>query len=82
MQGEPKTEMWVIAGAAPGACVYAGVQPGTTRELFAAALADGSAGARRINFAVADALKLLTDLSSRLFLFLLNGMVLKNYYLF
>ena len=43
LQGEPKTEMWVIAGAAPGACVYAGVQPGTTRELFAAALADGSA---------------------------------------
>ena len=23
--GEPKTEMWVIAGAAPDACLYAGV---------------------------------------------------------
>lgn len=43
LRGEPKTEMWVMAGAEAGACVYAGVQPGTTRDLFAAALADGTA---------------------------------------
>jgi mannose-6-phosphate isomerase len=43
LQGEPKTEMWVIAGAAPGAVLYAGVKPGTTRESFAAALANGTA---------------------------------------
>ncbi len=40
--GEPKTEMWVIAAAAPGACLYAGVTQGTTRDSFAAALADGT----------------------------------------
>lgn len=43
LQGEPKTEMWVIAGAAPEACLYAGVHPGVTRDSFAAALADGTA---------------------------------------
>ncbi|MDB6069801.1 MAG: mannose-6-phosphate isomerase [Verrucomicrobiales bacterium] len=43
LQGEPKTEMWVITGAEPGACLYAGVTPGTTRETLAAALADGTA---------------------------------------
>ncbi len=43
LQGEPKTEMWVIAGAAPEACLYAGVNPGVTRDSFAAALADGTA---------------------------------------
>lgn len=36
--GEPKTEMWVIAHAEPQARLYAGVQPGTTRESFAQAL--------------------------------------------
>jgi mannose-6-phosphate isomerase len=43
LQGEPKTEMWVIAAAEPDASLYAGVVPGTTRESFAAALADGTA---------------------------------------
>lgn len=43
LQGEPKTEMWVITGAEPGACLYAGVNPGITRESFAASLADGTA---------------------------------------
>ena len=43
--GEPKTEMWVIAGAEPGACLYAGVNPGVTPESFAAALADGTVAA-------------------------------------
>ncbi len=37
--GEPKTEMWVMAAVEPGAKLYAGVEPGTTRESFAAALA-------------------------------------------
>lgn len=42
LQGEPKTEMWVIAAAAPGACLYAGVTPGTDRARFAEALAKGT----------------------------------------
>ena len=42
LQGEPKTEMWVIAGAEPDACLHAGVKPGVTRDSFAAALADGT----------------------------------------
>ena len=45
LQGEPKTEAWVIAGAAPAAVLYAGVHPGTTRESFAEALANGTAAA-------------------------------------
>jgi mannose-6-phosphate isomerase len=36
--GEPKTEMWVILDAAPGAKIYAGLRRGTTRESFLAAL--------------------------------------------
>lgn len=43
LQGEPKTEMWVIAGADPDARLYAGVKPGVTRDSFEAALADGTA---------------------------------------
>ena len=40
--GEPKTEMWYVAAADPGSCVYAGVQPGTTRETFAKRAQDGT----------------------------------------
>jgi mannose-6-phosphate isomerase len=40
--GEPKTEMWFIAHAEPGAKLYAGLKPGVTRELFEAALATGT----------------------------------------
>lgn len=40
--GEPKTEMWFIAKADEDAALYIGVQPGTTRETFAAALRDGT----------------------------------------
>jgi mannose-6-phosphate isomerase len=40
--GEPKTEMWYIAQADPGAAIFAGVQPGTTRESFAAAMREGA----------------------------------------
>jgi len=36
--GEPKTENWYIAEAAPGAAVMAGLRPGVTRAQFEAAL--------------------------------------------
>lgn len=36
--GEPKTEMWYVLDAAPGAMIYAGLKPGITRELFLEAL--------------------------------------------
>jgi mannose-6-phosphate isomerase len=32
--GEPKTEMWYITDAAPGAELYLGLRPGTTRDRF------------------------------------------------
>ncbi len=37
-----KTEMWVVLHAEPGAAINLGVKSGTTRERFAAALADGT----------------------------------------
>jgi mannose-6-phosphate isomerase len=40
--GEPKTEMWYIAAADPGAELYVGLKSGVTRADFDAALADGS----------------------------------------
>lgn len=40
--GEPKTEMWYVAQAAPGAHLFAGLRPGVTREEFARRAADGS----------------------------------------
>lgn len=40
--GDPKTEMWFIADADPGAKLYAGLKSGTTRENFEDALTDGS----------------------------------------
>ena len=40
--GEPKTEMWFVADAAPGARIYAGVRSGVTRGEFEAALGDGT----------------------------------------
>lgn len=40
--GEPKTEMWYILEADPGACVYAGFRPGVTPDVFRAALADNT----------------------------------------
>ena len=39
--GDPKTEMWVVLDAAPGAGVYAGLRPGVTRDTFETALKDG-----------------------------------------
>lgn len=39
---EPKTECWYIMEAAPGAVIYKGLKPGTTREQFARAIEDGT----------------------------------------
>ena len=36
--GEPKTEMWYVAQADPGAMIYAGLKRGVTRRQFEAAL--------------------------------------------
>lgn len=40
--GEPKTEMWFIADATPGARLYIGLRDGATREGFGEAIADGT----------------------------------------
>jgi mannose-6-phosphate isomerase len=40
--GEPKTEMWYIAHAEPGADLFAGLRRGVTQETFRAALGDGT----------------------------------------
>ncbi len=42
LQGEPKTEMWYIADADPGAKLYVGLKQGVTRESFEQSLADGT----------------------------------------
>ncbi len=41
-KGEPKTECWYIIDAAPGAVIYKGLKPGTTREQFAKAIENGT----------------------------------------
>ena len=41
-KGEPKTEMWFIADAAPGANLYVGLKRGVTRAEFEQKIADGS----------------------------------------
>lgn len=40
--GEPKTEMWYIADATPGAELYVGLKGGVTREQFEQKIKDGS----------------------------------------
>jgi mannose-6-phosphate isomerase len=40
--GEPKTEMWYVAHAAPGAELYAGLKRGTTRDQFERKIQDGT----------------------------------------
>ncbi len=40
--GQPKTEMWYVLDASPGATIYAGLKPGVTQELFETAMAEGS----------------------------------------
>jgi mannose-6-phosphate isomerase len=42
LKGEPKTEMWFIAHADPGAKIYAGLKPGVTRADFEKALQNGA----------------------------------------
>jgi mannose-6-phosphate isomerase len=42
LKGEPKTEMWFIAHAEPGAKIYAGLKPGVTRAAFELALQNGT----------------------------------------
>src|SRR5882757_3203184 len=42
LKGEPKTEMWFIADAAPGASLYVGLKQGVTRTEFEKKIADGS----------------------------------------
>jgi mannose-6-phosphate isomerase len=42
LKGEPKTEMWFIADAAPAASLYVGLQRGVTRADFEGKIADGS----------------------------------------
>lgn len=40
--GDPKSEVWFVAGAKPDARLYAGLRNGVTREQFESALEDGS----------------------------------------
>lgn len=40
--GEPKTEMWYITDAAPGAELFAGLKAGTTRDNFERSIASGT----------------------------------------
>jgi mannose-6-phosphate isomerase len=42
LDGEPKTEMWYIAGCEPGAKLYVGLEAGVTRAGFEKAIADGT----------------------------------------
>jgi mannose-6-phosphate isomerase len=42
LKGEPKTEMWYIADAAPGAELYVGLKRGMTRAEFEKRISDGS----------------------------------------
>jgi mannose-6-phosphate isomerase len=42
LKGEPKTEMWFIADAAPAASLYVGLKRGVTRTEFEQKITDGS----------------------------------------
>jgi len=42
LKGEPKTEMWFIADAAPDASLYVGLKRGVTRAEFEKKISDGS----------------------------------------
>ena len=42
LDGEPKTEMWFIAAAEPGAKLYVGLRDGVSREDFERAITDGT----------------------------------------
>jgi mannose-6-phosphate isomerase len=42
LNGEPKTECWYFLYASEGACVYAGLKKGVTREVFEQSLQNGT----------------------------------------
>jgi mannose-6-phosphate isomerase len=42
LKGEPKTEMWFVAGAAPGAELFVGLKRGVSRAEFERRISDGS----------------------------------------
>jgi len=44
--GEPKTEMWYIAAAEPGAALYVGLKAGVSRESFERGIAEGTTAAQ------------------------------------
>ena len=56
--GEPKTEMWYIADAAPGAELYVGLKRGATREEFERKIKAGSVAdcIHRISVQAGDAM--------------------------
>jgi mannose-6-phosphate isomerase len=58
--GEPKTEAWYLADAAPGAFLYAGLRPGVDRAAFDAALDEREVESllHRIDVSAGDALLL------------------------
>lgn len=41
-KGDPKTECWYIIDAQPGAVIYKGLKPGTTKQQFADAIENGT----------------------------------------
>lgn len=44
-KGDPKTECWYMIDVAPGAAIYKGLKPGTTKEQFAEAIENGACAA-------------------------------------
>lgn len=59
LDGEPKNELWYVAGAAPGANLFAGLRKGVSQEEFSAGLEAGedvSELLHRIEVQVGDAL--------------------------
>jgi len=59
LDGEPKNELWYVAGAAPGANLFAGLRKGVTQEEFSAGLEAGedvSGMLHRTEVQVGDAL--------------------------
>ena len=41
-KGDPKTECWYIIDTTPGAAIYKGLKPGTTKDQFAQAIKEGT----------------------------------------
>lgn len=56
--GEPKTEMWYIAEAEPGAQLFVGLNPGVTRQEFQDKIGNGTVADcfHRVNVAAGDAM--------------------------